>query len=385
MKVALVHNDYAAGVPSGETAVAEEEERALRRAGVTVRRFGTSADEIRALPLGRLRAGLAWATATSVGAVEPLAGLAEFAPDLVHAHNTFPGVGQRWTADVDVPVVHTLHNFRHFCAAATLTRDLRPCRLCIDGSRWHAVRYGCYQGSAAASVPFALGPSAHRAPLLRNASCLIALNRMMRDELVRAGHGDRTLLEPANFLADRHDATAATDVGSPRGEHWLYVGRLTAEKGIVELLRRWPDGVPVRVVGGGDEEVEVAAIAAARPEVTHLGVVPREQVLRELRTCRGVVMPSLWPEGMPVVYIEAMATDTPVAAVVGSAPGDLVREQGTGWAFESVAAMARGLAEVADPAPGTCRAAFEAHYTESAFVARRVGLYERLLAGRAPA
>lgn len=383
MRVALVHNDYAAGVPSGETAVAEEEERALRRAGVTVARFGTSADAIRRLPLGTLRAGLAWATATGVRVVHPLAGLGEFAPDVIHVHNTFPGIGQRWTGDVDVPLVHTLHNLRHFCAAATLTRDLQPCRLCIDGSRWNAARFGCYRGSRAASVPFALAPSARRAPLLRNASCLIALNRVMRDELVRAGHGDRTLLEPANFLPDRHDVAVACGDGA-RGDHWLYVGRLAAEKGIVALLRRWPTGVRVRVVGGGEEDDEVAAIAAARPEVTHLGVLPRAEVLEELRSCRGVVMPSLWPEGMPVVYVEAMATDTPVAAVVGSAPGDLVRTQGTGWAFESVAAMAAGLADVTDPPAGTCRAAFEAHYTESAFLARRLGLYERLLAGDGP-
>lgn len=376
LRVALVHNRYASGVPSGETAVVEAELRALRRAGVRAEVFGTSSDQLKALPLGRLRSGLAWARASSVAAAQPLAGLDDFAPDIVHVHNTFPGIGQRWTDHVRVPVVHTLHNFRHFCAAATLTRDLQPCRLCVEGSRWNAVRFGCYQGSRIATAPFPFAPGPQRSPLLRNARRVIALNRAMYDELVEAGHGEVAMLEPANFLEDELGVRPA---GSPRGEHWLYVGRLDPEKGILQLLRQWPTRQRVRVAGGGSDAEEIARIADVHPDIEYLGLIPRESVHDELRRSRGLLVPSMWAEGMPVVYIEAMATDTPVAATAGSSPGDLVRAQGTGWCFASVSEMAAGLADTVAPETGVCRAAFEAHYTEAAFVERRLGLYQELL------
>src|SRR5690606_15470347 len=310
LRVAVVHSFYSSRQPSGENAQVHAEVAALRRAGVDVRLVAARTDDLEGEPFYRLRS--ATRVATGRGRT-PRAALDAFRPDLVHVHHLSPHFGRRWVEDGDVPVVATLHNFRTVCASGDLVRDGHLCTDCPDGRPWSAVRHRCYRGSVAATLPLALalwrGPRAD--PLLARADRVLCLSPRQRRMLVDAGLPAERLLDWTNFLPDAlvPPPTPATFDGA--GPTALFVGRLAAEKGGLELVRSWPASTALHVVGDGPQADEVQAASAGK-DVRVTPQLARDDVLALMRRSGALVIPSAWPECLPLVFLEALACGLPV-------------------------------------------------------------------------
>jgi glycosyltransferase involved in cell wall biosynthesis len=379
MRVALVHSFYSSMQPSGENAVVRSEYEALAAAGVDVQLVRADTDELEAVDGYKLRSAVRVASGWGR---DPLDELDAIRPDVIHVHNTFPNWGDRWVGQVAAPVVHTLHNFRPLCAAGTLYRDGAICTLCADGATRHAVRHACYRGSRVASLPLAIrnhgGPANNR--LLRGADRLITLSARMRDIYVGGGADPtRTLVWP-NFLQSTLDPGAR--IPRKRGDRFLFVGRLSEEKGPARLAEQWPvGGPPLDIIGDGPQRVRVAAAAAANPAITVHGTQERARVIAVMSEARALVMPSVCYEGFPLTYAEALACGLPVLTFEPCNVVEFVREDGTG-------SVLRWDASIGDQLPGSavlaqwserCRPVFEARYTEAAYLRRATSLYEELL------
>ncbi len=379
MRVALVHSFYSSRQPSGENNVVRAEAAALRRAGHEVDLLSVATDDLAGRPTYALRAAARVATGRGR---DPLGELERFGPDVVHVHNLFPNLGRRWVSELSAGLVHTLHNYRPLCANGRLLRDGAICTLCPDGRRWAGVRYACYRDSRLATLPIAWanrhGPRAD--PVIARADRLVLLSERQAALYRRAGlPGDRMTIWP-NFLPDDLDPGTGTGAG---GDVWLYVGRLSKEKGILELLRRWPPEIPLRVAGDGALRDRVEA--AAGPAVQVLGAVDRGRVLELMRASVGLVFPSLWyePAAAPLVYVEALAAGLPVLALPPSPVAESVVRDGTGEVVswdDDLALILPGAAERLAGLRSRCREVFEQAHTEAAYVAQAVSVYERVVA-----
>ncbi|MDI2124567.1 glycosyltransferase family 4 protein, partial [Yinghuangia seranimata] len=336
----------------------------------------------------------------------PLAALRAFRPDVVHVHNLFPNFTRHWVRDWTGPLVATLHNFRPLCAGANLYRSGATCTACPDGDRWAGLRNGCYRGSRAATAPLAWANRRGAAadPLLGRADRLVTIAELSRRMYTRVGvAAERTVLIP-NFVdeagpdparptgrpgepgglepvptADRR--TAAEPPSAPR-DRWLFAGRLSAEKGVVELLRVWPHDQGLDVVGDG--ELADAARAVAPSSVRFLGPLPRAELRGILPAYRGLVFPSRCFEGAPLIEVEAYAAGLPVLAFDGSSVAETVRALGTGrvvtWE-EPLGAALRAAAAAFPDLRGHCRAVFAEHFTPRAWLARTEKVYADVVGG----
>lgn len=366
LRITVVHSFYSGRQPSGENIVVDLQVEALRRAGHDVRLVSRSTDELEKSALYPLKAG--YRAATGLGD-SPLAEIEAHRPDVVHVHNLFPNLGRRWVDRVTAPLVATLHNYRPLCPAGTLLRDGASCTLCPDGrASRHAVVHACFKGSRAQTLPVALGTRFARDPVLRRADRIVTLSEAMRSTYVRYG-------VPADRLDTVPNFVPQPDVsGARRGDDWLFVGRLSRDKGIVELLRQWPEDRRLVVVGTGPQDDEARALAG--PRVTFLGQRTRAEVTELMASARGLVFPSLWPEGLPTVYLEALAAGLPVLAWPQSIVGTLVARDGTGLVTEGSLATELARADAEFPSlEDHCREVFRRHYSEQAWVAAITGVY----------
>lgn len=160
---------------------------------------------------------------------------------------------------------------------------------------------------------------------------------------------------------------AIDDPGTPsaqeRGEHLLFVGRLSPEKGAaigLEAARR--AGQKVVVVGEGPDG---EALRSAYPEATFLGWQKPEAVRREMARARALLFPSVWYEGQPLTVLEAQALGTPVLVSDICAGREAVVDGVTGLHVRSadVEAWTAAIATVAGPgAAARMGTAAHAHY-----------------------
>jgi glycosyltransferase involved in cell wall biosynthesis len=379
LRLALVHSFYSSRQPSGENTQVQAEEDALRQAGVDVALIAARSDELEGEPLYRVRS--AGRVATGWGA-SPLAAIEAFDPDVVHVHNLFPNLGRRWVRRIEVPLVVTLHNYRFACVSGSLFRAGRLCTDCPDGTGWAALRHRCYRGSLAATLPVALGqrggPSAD--PVLARAARILCLSTRQRRMLEAAGLASQRLVDWASFLPEGLDP----GIAPARRSGCLFVGRLSAEKGVLELVRSWTGHTPLVVAGGGPLVDDVRRAASGR-SVTVLGPLDRPAVLAHMARSAVLVIPGMTPEvAAPLCYIEALASGLPVIARRASDLGSTVSTDGVGAVVDDVGQVPDTAARLARDATlsARCRAVYEARYTEQAWRRRALDLYTDLVGAR---
>jgi glycosyltransferase involved in cell wall biosynthesis len=381
MRVALVHSRYSSAVPSGENAVVDAEHAALQRAGVEVRLFQTDPEVVRSRPSYPLTAAARVATGRGPAFTGEITA---YRPDVVHVHNAFPDLGERDLSRLDLPLVLTVHNYRSFCANGYAFRDGHTCVDCLTrpGRSWNGVVHGCHRGRLG-SIPLAVrnhGGPAHN-PLFRAAITAFIPSTRARDVLVRAGlPPDRAVVSP-HFLPDSLTPVPGTGAGS-RGPY-VFVGRLTAEKGLDPLLAQWPADRDLVVIGDGDDRDRLARIHGSG-RVRFTGRLERSEVVEVLRSSRALVFSSLWWETFGLVAMEALAAGTPVVSVGEHAVADLVLRHGVGHAVGDASGLPGALDAIEAVAPadweGRVTAVFEDLFSEMSWVRRRVAEYAAALA-----
>jgi glycosyltransferase involved in cell wall biosynthesis len=374
MRIAVVHSYYSNRVPSGENVVVDLQVEALRRAGHDVRvisRHQEAVERSRVYP-----AVTAIGVATNRGP-RPLDELNRFEPDIVHVHNLFPNFGRTWAARYSSRLVTTVHNYRPLCAAATLLRNGESCTLCPEHhSALPALKHRCFKGSRVATLPVALGMRFDRDPLLAAATTIIAINDDMRSRYTAMGLPERKIVTVPNFTSVA--TSSGTHRGDEHGDFWLFVGRISHEKGILPLVRDWPNGPRLKVLGCGPLDEQLRGIA--RPNVELLGHRSATEVRGLMAAARGLLFPSIWPEGLPTVYLEALAAGLPVIAGPRSIVGHLVKRDGTGILMSASVADDISRADAQFPALiAHCRDVYHRFYTEAAWLSAMQGVYGDVL------
>jgi len=252
---------------------------------------------------------------------------------VLHCHNLFPAISfsaYAAAADVGIPVLQTLHNFRLVCANAVLFREGKVCESCVGRSfGWPGVMYGCYRGSRASSAVIASMSALHRLREARHDHVVtyIALTDFAREKFIEGGLPSARIVVKPNFVPT--DPGFVPDVGG----YALFVGRLSPEKGIVTLLRAWKEvdrDIPLRVVGEGPLSHLMSSLPS---HVRWLGQVTREEVCKLMAGARFLVFPSECYENFPLVLAEAFATGLPVIASAHGAALSIVDDARKGVHF----------------------------------------------------
>jgi glycosyltransferase involved in cell wall biosynthesis len=153
-------------------------------------------------------------------------------------------------------------------------------------------------------------------PIVRRAALVIAPSSALAAEARRLGAREVRVIPSGIDIPE-----AVPDPDEP--PHVLFAGRLSSEKGILELVEA-ADGLPLVVAGDGPLRERVPSA---------LGMVPHDELLRMYSRAAVVAVPSR-REGFGVVCAEAMAHGRPVVASAVGGLLDLVVDGETGLLVE---------------------------------------------------
>ncbi|MFG1884587.1 glycosyltransferase [Micromonospora sp. NPDC049102] len=321
MRIVVAHNRYREAQPSGENTIVDSEIAQLTAAGVEVLPFIRSSDEIPSMSKAA-KALLPISPIWAPRAQQDLGRLLnEHRPDVLHLHNPYPLISP-WVVRTahrhGVPVVQTVHNYRQVCSSGIYFRDGVICQDCKGRALGvPAIKHRCYRDSAAQSALMATTLAVHRGTW-RSVDRYIALTTAIADHLRDYGIPDERIVVKPNSVPDPGRP-------APLGDGFLYMARLSPEKGVDLLLDAWrrhPVGTlgTLRVAGDGELRPLVEAAAAARPDVLYLGQLDRAGVRAAVEASAVVIAASMWHDVLPTVIIEALASGRPV---LGTALGGI--------------------------------------------------------------
>lgn len=315
--------------------------------------------------------------------------LTEGRPDVAHLHNVYHHLSPSFLPllkEAGVPVVMTVHDLKLACPAYTMLHEGHVCERCKGGRIHNVVAHRCIKGSIPLSALVMLETAVHRTlGLYRSSVDAFAVpSRFYIDKLVEWGWPRERFVHVPNFV----DAVALHP-GENVGEGFLYVGRLSPEKGLETLVRAVAlSGRRVDLVGIGPMEDRLRALTAETgADVRFLGYRTGSELHDVIRGCRALVLPSTWYENAPISVLEAYALGRPViGARIGGLP-EMIREGETGTivapgdATDLAEALERFAAMPADVLLAMGRAGrlwVETDFSREAYRERLLGLYATL-------
>jgi glycosyltransferase involved in cell wall biosynthesis len=306
MKILLIHTYYR--LPGGEDTVLQNEIELLKGLG----------HEVELLAFDNKKKGLVKLMLMPFNPFSykrTKAKLKEFQPDVVHIHNLHFAASASVIYAVKsakVPMVMTIHNYRLLCPSGSLFDNGN---LFLDSLEatfpWKAVKKGVYQNSRLLTFWLALSTFIHRK--LRTYDLIdkfIFLNPHSKQLfLVSTFEIDESKCEiKPNYMLDGGFST------SPKKDtYFLFIGRLTEEKGVLTLLKAFENSsLWLKIAGVGPLQTIVEEYAQRNNNIEYLGQQNRAEIATLLNDAEALIFPSIWYETFGMTIVEAFARAVPV-------------------------------------------------------------------------
>ena len=332
LKIAVIFSRYSESTPSGENIVVPLYIKALERMGHSVYLYEVKTDDFDTSRLD-FKFRSAFKIVSGYGD-NPTEFLNSIQPDLLVVQNLFPNIATQWMKTRKEPILSFVHNFRFFCASATFFRNNEQCFACIEKSPLMGLLNRCYRNSRLATLPLTLRqiiPNSVRAELIMP-QFFIVMNPIASSHLQSAGIPSEKIRVVTNFISGSREIEP---ILIPN-DTWLYVGRLTPEKGILALVKNWPHNHKLHIYGAGTQENEIKKSIELNGNIKYFGKIAHKDLIELLPNYYGAVFPSNWLEGMPLTVLEFLKASLPLIALKGTSVSGFIGDGEAGVLLDSV-------------------------------------------------
>lgn len=300
--------------------------------------------------------------------------------DVIHYHNIslVGGLGVLGMGDPALRL-YTLHEHWLFCPAHILWKN----------GRNQCDKPTCFSCSIRSGIP----PQLWRYGSARNRA-LVGIDR---------------IFSPSRFTADRHRAAGITQpievlplfsnfadgtiAPSPRPARprFIFVGRVTASKGIDRLLNVAIElqDFDFVVIGEGDQRKRLEVTHRNNANIHFVGHVAQSELAEYYASATALVLPSLAPETFGLGIVEAAQFGTPSVVDAGAGgAAEMIVKTGGGCLYHDEAELIRSLRALAgdntlrDRLALAARRGYELHYTRDRHFDGYLSQVSGLLAGK---
>jgi glycosyltransferase involved in cell wall biosynthesis len=247
---------------------------------------------------------------------------------LIHVHN-FPRIEALKELNIGVPIVRTIHSYENQCA--THLRQLPDGSICT-----HPLGQACRQYCGIQKTFKMTRVRSENAFMKKRFSRLFAISSYIRELLVLNGFPEDRIRVVPNFTRLTYKPMGVEEENTV-----LYVGRLTPEKGLLQLIDslKLTRTKPKLLVVGKDgilgqssfQEQAIRRAAETGIDMEMNGWLVGDQLRTAYARAKVVAFSSVWPEPFGLVGIEAMAQGKPVVAYDAGGVRDWLRHDQTGF------------------------------------------------------
>jgi glycosyltransferase involved in cell wall biosynthesis len=381
MRILIVHNEYK--IRGGEDAVVKKQYQNLKSKGIEVHKYIVSNKKIDNMSKSeKIKLFLKGFFLMNYDN-KLLKTIESYKPDVVHIHNVFPLINPSIYESLNkrgIKIVQTLHNYRLLCPNGLFFRNGHICEDCLlSENKYKCAMNSCYRNSKIESFWYSRMISlADKKGSFKKIDRFVALNEFMKDKFIQNGYPSNSLSIIPNGIFDN-----VKDFVKIKKEYYLYIGRLSEEKGLRTLLDVFEKGSrQLIIIGTGPLEEHVKDITKMNANIEYLGFKSGEEKDVLIAQAKAIIVPSEWYENLPTVIIEAFMNSTP--AIVSNLGGaqHMVEEGYNGTKFDAgdgnklLEALNRLESLEADILNRNARSTFLGTYESSIVTDKLVELYE---------
>lgn len=269
-----------------------------------------------------------------------LEALEDFRPDIVHVNNFQRQLSEsiiQAANERKIPVIYTAHDVQAICPAITmLDSNKEICELCKNGKYLNCIKKKCIKDSTLKSILGAIEGKYYRIKKVYNKKIayIITPSEFYKQKLIEDGIDANKIETIHNFINVNQYNLQIEDQG-----YALYIGRLSKEKGILNLIEAFSNiqNEKLYIAGDGPEKEKIEKIIKDRhleENIILLGYLNQDQVKEYLRKARFVVVPSIWYENCPYSILETQAIGKPVIGANIAGIPELVHDKVNGSTYQ---------------------------------------------------
>ena len=155
-----------------------------------------------------------------------------------------------------------------------------------------------------------------RLGLLNNCKKVVVLNNFKKKFLIARGILEEKIIIKGNYINE-------ITVSKNNSKEYIFVGRLTEEKGIENLLYFWNISETkniLHIYGSGELEKSLKSAYQSDTIIFH-GLSQFKKILLHMKTVKAILVPSLCIEGYPMVIAQAQSIGIPIVVTdIGPLP-----------------------------------------------------------------
>ena len=262
-------------------------------------------------------------------------------PSIVHIHSTFGLSLSILNSCKNIPTVMTLHDSGLVCPGLKMLKnDNSYCKeqSCKNEKFINCFINKCCNKSIEASLRHCLLSYLNK-KLLHGIDMYITPSNSLKELVLNANIGinENNIVTVNNFLSN--DEIKDIQPNYNNKGYFLYIGRLSKEKGVhylLEAMNYLPREIKLHIVGKGPEEENLKRYANLNnlDNVKFLGFKNREEIKEEYQNCIATILPCNWFEIFGMTNIESFINGKPViASNIGGIP-EIVEDNVNGLLFE---------------------------------------------------
>lgn len=307
MRILLLHNFYQH--PGGEDTVVRQEANELSNRGHDVRTLSTKNKK-------KLKGLIQYALYpfNFMATLVLLKKINAFKPDIIHIHNLHYAIGPsiiRKLKQEGYPVAMTLHNFRLICPSATLFyRGSLFTKSITENFPWTAVKERVLDHSFFKTLITAYTYWRHRKMgTWQSIDRYFTFSTFSKHIFTTS----KLNINEEKFIIKPNFTYSSTPEVKIYEDYFVYIGRLSIEKGIIPFLEAFSTtNYVLKIFGEGPLQSEVENFTHSYPNIKYYGFQDKETLSKEIKSANALIVPSVCYEGMPMGIIEAFSLGTPV-------------------------------------------------------------------------
>lgn len=212
------------------------------------------------------------------------------------------------------------------------------------------------------------------------------LHRYKHLSYVSFSHSQRQQMPELNWIANIYHGidTERFSFQSFPKDYFLYLGRVTEEKGVHYAIEAAKAAGVSLIIAGGSYPAEGYWHKKIEPEIngktiSYVGEANEEQKIELLQGARALLFPTQYDETFGLVMAEAMSCGTPVIGWRNGSVPEVISDGKTGYIVDSVEGMVKAIQSIHLISREATRHRAEVYFSQQKMCQGYMRVYERVI------